>query len=89
MSDTLTDTCITFPFTSARSHLLALLAMPVATRTEKLVVNLDSHGHCYGQDFCWCLGNGLVPGGVLEFYCKALYANSSGLPLDDSTACKV
>jgi hypothetical protein len=35
---------------------------------------------CNHRDMCWCVGNGLFPGGVRESYCLLLYPNSSGLP---------
>jgi hypothetical protein len=40
----------------------------------------DSVDQCNHRDLCWCVGNGLLPGGVREGYCLLLYPNSSGLP---------
>lgn len=40
----------------------------------------DSLSKCNLMDFCWCVGNGLLPGGERESYCLLLYPNSSGLP---------
>ncbi len=41
----------------------------------------DALERCNHRDPCWCVGNGLLPGGVREGYCLLLYANSSGLPM--------
>ncbi len=35
---------------------------------------------CNHRDACFCVDNGLLPGGVREAYCLALYPNSSGRP---------
>ena len=40
----------------------------------------DSVDHCNHRDVCWCVGDGLLPGGVREGYCLLLYPNSSGRP---------
>ncbi len=40
----------------------------------------DSVGKCNWRDVCWCVGDGLQPGGVREGYCLLLYPNSSGIP---------
>jgi hypothetical protein len=40
----------------------------------------DSEDQCNHRDVCWCVGNGLLPGGVREGYCLLLYPNSSGRP---------
>ena len=40
----------------------------------------DSVEQCNHGDVCWCVGNGLLPGGVREGYCLLLYLNSSGRP---------
>ena len=40
----------------------------------------DSVVQCNHRDLCWCVDNGLLPGGVREGYCLLLYPNSSGLP---------
>ena len=40
----------------------------------------DTVDHCNHRDVCWCVGNGLLPGGVREGYCMLLYPNSSGRP---------
>ena len=40
----------------------------------------DSLDRCNHHDMCWCVGNGLQPGGVREGYCMLLYPNSSGVP---------
>ncbi len=40
----------------------------------------DSLDPCNHRDFCWCVGSGLLPGGVREGYCLLLYPNSSGRP---------
>ena len=40
----------------------------------------DSLYQCNHRDVCWCVGKGLLPGGVREGYCLLLYPNSSGLP---------
>jgi hypothetical protein len=40
----------------------------------------DSLDQCNHRDLCWCVGNGLLPGGVREGYCLLLYPNSSGRP---------
>ncbi len=39
--------------------------------------SVDQFNH---RDLCWCVGNGLLPGGVREGYCLLLYPNSSGRP---------
>ncbi len=36
---------------------------------------------CNHRDLCWCVGSGLLPGGVREGYCLLLYPNSSGRPI--------
>jgi len=40
----------------------------------------DSVDQCNHRDVCWCVGDGLLPGGVREGYCLLLYPNTSGLP---------
>ena len=40
----------------------------------------DSVDQCNHRDMCWCVGDGLLPGGVREGYCLLLYPNSSGRP---------
>ena len=40
----------------------------------------DSVDQCNHRDVCWCVGDGLLPGGVREGYCLLLYPNSSGRP---------
>ncbi len=40
----------------------------------------DSLDQCNHRDLCWCVGSGLLPGGVREGYCLLLYPNSSGRP---------
>jgi hypothetical protein len=40
----------------------------------------DSLDQCHHRDVCWCVGDGLLPGGVREDYCLLLYPNSSGRP---------
>jgi len=40
----------------------------------------DSVDQCNHRDVCWCVGDGLLPGGVREGYCLLLYPNSSGVP---------
>jgi hypothetical protein len=40
----------------------------------------DSFDQCNNRDVCWCVGGGLLPGGVREGYCLLLYPNSSGRP---------
>jgi hypothetical protein len=40
----------------------------------------DSLKQCIDRDMCWCVGDGLLPGGVREGYCLLLYPNSSGRP---------
>ena len=40
----------------------------------------DSVDKCNHRDVCWCVGDGLLPGGVREGYCLLLYPNTSGLP---------
>jgi hypothetical protein len=40
----------------------------------------DSLDQCNHRDVCWCVGNGLLPGGVREGYCLLMYPNSSGRP---------
>jgi hypothetical protein len=40
----------------------------------------DSVDKCIRRDPCWCVGDGLLPGGVREGYCLLLYPNSSGRP---------
>ena len=40
----------------------------------------DSVDQCNHRDVCWCVGNGLQPGGVREGYCLLMYTNSSGRP---------
>jgi hypothetical protein len=40
----------------------------------------DSVEQCNHGDVCWCVGNGLLPGGVREGYCLLLYPNSAGRP---------
>ncbi len=42
--------------------------------------NSDDFELCHHRDMCWCVGNGLLPGGVREGYCLLLYPNSSGRP---------
>ena len=43
-------------------------------------LNGDSVDKCNQRDVCWCVGDGLLPGGVREGYCLLLYPNSSGRP---------
>jgi hypothetical protein len=40
----------------------------------------DAVDPCNHRDMCWCVGNGLLPGGVREGYCLMLYPNNSGRP---------
>jgi hypothetical protein len=40
----------------------------------------DSVHRCNHRDMCWCVGNGLLPGGVREGYCLLRHPNSSGRP---------
>ena len=40
----------------------------------------ESVDKCNHRDVCWCVGDGLLPGGVREGYCLLLYPNSSGRP---------
>jgi hypothetical protein len=40
----------------------------------------ESMEQCNHRDLCWCVGNGLLPGGVRESYCVLLFPNSSGIP---------
>ena len=39
-------------------------------------LNADSGNQCIYRDVCWCVGDGLLPGGVREGYCLLLYPNS-------------
>jgi hypothetical protein len=41
----------------------------------------DSLDECVNEDMCFCINNGLRPGGVREAYCLLLYPNSSGVPV--------
>ncbi len=41
----------------------------------------DTVDHCAHRDMCWCVDNGLQPGGVREAYCLLIYPNSSGIPI--------
>ncbi len=43
-------------------------------------LNGDNLKLCNRRDACFCVDNGLLPGGVREAYCLAIYPNSSGLP---------
>jgi hypothetical protein len=60
---------------------LALLSLAFATYAGQVrSLYSDSLSNCNLMDVCWCVGNGLLPGGVRESYCLLLYPNSSGLP---------
>ncbi len=41
----------------------------------------DTFRACTNEDMCFCVNNGLRPGGVREAYCLLLYPNSSGVPV--------
>jgi hypothetical protein len=43
-------------------------------------INGDRLDQCNHRDMCWCVGDGLLPGGVREGYCLLVYPNSSGRP---------
>jgi hypothetical protein len=58
--------------------LYALYIAGLAGATRSIVG--DSLDRCNHRDMCWCVGNGLQPGGVREDYCLLLYPNSSGVP---------
>jgi hypothetical protein len=58
--------------------LFALMCATVAGQNRSL--QGDSVDQCNHRDMCWCVGNGLLPGGVREGYCLLLYPNTSGLP---------
>ncbi len=60
---------------------IILFALIYATCAGQLrSVFADSVDQCNHRDMCWCVGNGLQPGGVREGYCLLMYPNSSGLP---------
>jgi hypothetical protein len=40
----------------------------------------DDMRACDGMDMCFCVGGGLLPGGMRELYCKLLYPASGGFP---------
>jgi hypothetical protein len=58
--------------------LFALMFATVAGSLRSLYG--DSVDQCNHRDVCWCVGDGLLPGGVRENYCLLLYPNSSGRP---------
>jgi hypothetical protein len=58
--------------------LFALMFATLAGRVRS--VDGDSVDRCNHRDVCWCVGDGLLPGGVREGYCLLLYPNSSGRP---------
>jgi hypothetical protein len=45
----------------------------------------DNFTKCNHQDFCFCIDNGLLYGGLREMYCLIIYPNSSGLPPGNMT----
>ncbi len=40
----------------------------------------DRFNACWSRDFCWCINNGLLPGGVREAYCLLVHNATAGLP---------
>ncbi len=40
----------------------------------------DDMRPCDARDMCFCVGGGLLPGGMRELYCKLLYPASDGFP---------
>ena len=58
--------------------LFALMFATLAGQVRSLLG--DSVDRCNHRDVCWCVGDGLLPGGVREGYCLLLYQNSSGRP---------
>jgi hypothetical protein len=60
---------------------IILFALMLATMAGQFtILNGDSVDQCNHRDVCWCVGDGLLPGGVREGYCLLLYPNSSGRP---------
>jgi hypothetical protein len=60
---------------------IILFALMYATLAgQRRSLDGDSLAWCNRRDMCWCVGDGLLPGGVREGYCLLLYPNSSGRP---------
>jgi hypothetical protein len=54
--------------------------MYASTAGQSRSLNSDVLHACTHLDMCWCVGDGLLPGGIRETYCLELYANNSGRP---------
>ena len=91
----ITDTvCLVFEMRRGLAPLAVWRELPKAALTPIILFALiyatyvgqvrslfgDSVDQCNHRDMCWCVGNGLLPGGVREGYCLLLYPNTSGLP---------
>ncbi len=58
-----------------------LFALMLATLAGKYTSLFgDSVDQVQHRVVCWCVGDGLLPGGVREVYCLLLYPNSSRRP---------
>jgi hypothetical protein len=56
----------------------ALMFASIAAQARSF--NGDFIASCNHRDVCWCVDEGLLPGGVIENYCLLVYANNSGRP---------
>jgi hypothetical protein len=67
------------PKTAMLPFLVAAFALGSIAGTYRSLLS-DNFAACNHHDFCLCMDNGLLRGGVREQYCLIIYANSSGHP---------